>query len=235
MMFNFKDKVVLVTGSARGLGQHIAVAFAKTGANLVITARNLNSLKETTSKLEKINSKFIKLKLDVTSYEDCENAINEATKKFGKIDFLINNASGYLTGWDLRKISVKDIENEINTTFKSVVFMSKAILNQFLENKNGTIVNVSSGAGLFHSESNSIIYSADKSAVIRFSERMHKNVSPYGVRVCCVVPCAIRDKDLEKEEAISYDDVAQAIMMQCSDGDNLALQTIILEPKTTKK
>ena len=234
-MFNFKDKVILVTGAARGLGQHIVVAFAKAGANGVLTARKLESLKETASKLEKIDSKFIKLKIDVTSYEDCENAISKATKKFGKIDCLINNASGYLTGWDLRKFSVEDIENEINTTFRSVVFMTKAILNQFLESTNGTIVNVSSGAGLFHSESNSTVYAADKSAVIRFSERMHKNVSPHGVRVCCVVPCAIRDKDLEKEEAVSFDDVAQAIMVQCSDGDNLAIQTIILEPKTTKK
>ena len=235
MIFNFKDKVVLITGSGSGLGQHLAVAFAQAGAKVAITARNLDRVKETASKLEKIDSKFIKLKLDVTSYKDCENAINETTRKFGKIDYLINNASGYLIGWDLRKFSVEDIEKEINTTFRSVVFMTKAILNQFLKSKHGTIVNVSSGAGLMNSESNSTIYAADKSAVIRFSERMHKNLSPNGIRVCCVVPCAIRDKALEKEAAVSLDDVAQAIMIQCLDKDNLAIQTMILEPKKTKK
>src|SRR3989344_7670194 len=212
----------------------MVVAFAKAGAKVVVTARNLGSLIETASKLEEMDSAFIQLKLDVTSYEDCENAINEAIVKFGKIDFLINNASGYLAGWDLRDLSVEEIENEINTTFRSVVFMTKAVLDHFLNNQDGTIVNVSSGAGLFHSDSNSTVYAVGKSAVIRFSERMHKNLSPYGIKVCCVVPCAIRDKDLEKEEAVSFDDVAQAVMMQCLNGDNLTLQTIILEAKIIK-
>lgn len=235
MNLDFKDKAVLITGAGRGVGKQTAIAFANAGAKVAITARNLESLSETETELSKIGATFIKLKLDVAQYVDAEQAVKEAVDAFGKLDFLVNNASGYLDGWDLREFSVEDIEVEIDTTYKGVVFTTKAVLDHFITNGHSTIVNVASTSGLANVDSDAVLYAADKSAVIRFSERMHKKLLPYDVRVCTVVPYNIRSENLQEEEALSELDVARAILLQCADGDNVALQTVVLEPRTTKR
>ncbi len=234
-MFNFENKTVLITGAGKGLGQTVSLAFAKAGAKVCVSARTLNKLKQTTLKLQSINADFLPLKLDVLSYTDCEQAVNSAIKKFGRLDCLINIASAGTGKIDLRQIKPKEIERDINTTYRGAVYMTKAALNHFIKRKTGTIVNVSSVGGLNNFSSRaSGIYGGSKAAVIRFSERMHEILSEKGVRVCCLVPCSMKAENAEKPSAVSYQDAAKAIMFQCLDGGNLSLQTIILKPKNKR-
>lgn len=226
-----KNKTVLITGASGNLGRSLSINFAKQGANIILTARNIKKLESIEIELKTIGVEFIKIKLDVTNYNDCENAIQQGVEKFGKIDFIINNASGYLIEWDLRKLTIEDIEKEINTTYKGAVFMTKAIMDHFIRNKSGTIINISSTAGLMNSESNLNLYNANKSAIIRFSESMNKNLSQFNIRVSSIIPCAIRENNLQKEQAVSFDDVSKVVIFQCSDFDNLNLKSVILSPR----
>ena len=165
---DFKNKTVLITAARKDTGQRIALSFAKKGAKVIITARNKKDLNDTILKLKNINADFLALKLDVTSYKNCETVIKKSLKKYGKIDYLINNASGYLTGCNLQDFSIKEIDNQINSTYRGVIYMSKAILNHFIENKTGVVVSMSSTAGIIEDYSNSALYSADKTAIIKF-------------------------------------------------------------------
>jgi len=234
-MFDFKDKIVLVTGAGKRLGQAVSLAFAEAGAKVCITARTLEKLDKTVDKLKSMNVDFLPLKLDVLLYSDCEKAVNSAIEKFGHIDFLINVASAGTGKPDLREMSAEEIEVDINTTYRGAVYTTKAIIDHFIKGKSGTIVNVSSMGGLtgFPSRASGI-YGGNKSAIIRFSERMNYLLSENNVRVCCLVSCSMRTENLEEQSAVSYQDAAKAIMLQCLDGDNLSLQTLILKPKHKK-
>ena len=234
-MFDFKNKIVLITGAGKRLGQAVSLVFAEVGAKVCITARTLEKLDETADKLKSINAEFLPLKLDVLSYSDCENAINFTIEKFGHIDFLINIASAGTGKLDLREVSPKDIEEDINTTYRGAVYTTKTILDHFIKRKSGTIINVSSIGGLNNFPSRSSgIYGGSKAAIIRFSERMNEILSEHEIRVCCLVPCSMRAEKFEEQSAVSYQDAAKAIMLQCLDRDNLSLQTIILKPKNKK-
>ena len=88
-----KDKVVIITGAARGLGQKYSCEFAKAGAKVVFA--DVNSCNETEDEMKKITNEFLNLSLDVTDFSSCENLVKKTKEKFGRIDVLVNNAALY--------------------------------------------------------------------------------------------------------------------------------------------
>ena len=90
----FKGKLVIITGAARGIGQHIAQAFAKAGATLALLDFDVPSLEETKKLCEGLGSTVATYACDVTEYEGCQRTVEDITKKFGEIDVLVNNAGG---------------------------------------------------------------------------------------------------------------------------------------------
>ena len=129
-------------------------------------------------------------------------------------------------------MDAEELETDINSTYRFAVYTTKAILEHFISRKSGTIVNIASIGGLtgFPSRASGV-YGGRKAAIIRFSERMNDILSEHNIRVCCLVPCSIRTENFKEKSAVSYQDAAKAIMLQCLDGDNLSLQTLILKPK----
>ena len=150
-------------------------------------------------------------------------------KEFGTVDIVVNTASECLLGWDLSQIDVEQIDSEIATTYRSVVYVSKAILPIMLEKQSGTIVNISSVSGV--REGSCPVYSADKAAVIRFTETMQQNLATKNVNMVCVVPPNIRFENLVEQKGVSFQDVANVIMMQCLPSDNLSMPVIHLQPR----
>ena len=98
--FDLSGKVVIVTGTSRGLGQYMGRALAKAGADLVITSRNADSLHDFKKELEDLGRKVLPLELDVRDYDSIQNMAQAAVKHYKKIDILINNA-----GCNIRKPS----------------------------------------------------------------------------------------------------------------------------------
>ena len=88
-----KDKVVIITGAARGLGQKYAIEFAKIGAKIVFA--DINSCSDTENKIKKLTDNFLNLSLDVTNYESCKSLVSSAKDKFSRVDVLVNNAALY--------------------------------------------------------------------------------------------------------------------------------------------
>ena len=95
LKFNFEGKVVLITGSSSGIGATTAQLFSKSGANVVVTGRNVDNVKETAKKCRDISqnkSKVLEVVADLTKEEDAQRLINQTIKVFGKLDILVNNA-----------------------------------------------------------------------------------------------------------------------------------------------
>lgn len=231
-MFDFKNKTVLITGANGNLGSTLSKSFARAGANLVLTGRNVEALKSLQADLQAFEIKSIVVGLDVKHFQNCKEVVEKALNEFGTVDIIVNNASECLLGWDLSQIDVEQIDSEIATTYRSVVYMSKAILPIMLEKQSGTIVNISSVSGV--SEGSCPVYSADKAAVIRFTETMQQNLATKNVNMVCVVPPNIRFENLVEQKGVSFQDVANVIMMQCLPSDNLSMPVIHLQPRGIK-
>jgi NADP-dependent 3-hydroxy acid dehydrogenase YdfG len=101
-LFDLSDKVAIVTGTSRGLGQYFARALAKAGADLVITSRELSRLTEFKQEIESLGRNALPVQLDVLNASDIENMVSMAIKEYGKIDILVNNA-----GLNIRKPSTE--------------------------------------------------------------------------------------------------------------------------------
>jgi len=228
-MFDFKNKTVLITGANGNLGSTLSKSFARAGANLVLTGRNVEALKSLQADLQAFEIKSIVVGLDVKHFQNCKEVVEKALKEFGTVDIVVNTASECLLGWDLSQIDVEQIDSEIATTYRSVVYMSKAILPIMLEKQSGTIVNISSVSGV--REGSCPVYSADKAAVIRFTETMQQNLATKNVNMVCVVPPNIRFENLVEQKGVSFQDVANVIMMQCLPSDNLSMPVIHLQPR----
>ena len=228
-MFDFKNKTVLITGANGNLGSTLSKSFARAGANLVLTGRNVEALKSLQADLQTFEIKSIVVGLDVKHFQNCKEVVEKALNEFGTVDIIVNTASECLLGWDLSQIDVEQIDSEIATTYRSVVYMSKAILPIMLEKQSGTIVNISSVSGV--SEGSCPVYSADKAAVIRFTETMQQNLATKNVNMVCVVPPNIRFENLVEQKGVSFQDVANVIMMQCLPSDNLSMPVIHLQPR----
>jgi|ECHhosMinimDraft_1075155.scaffolds.fasta_scaffold00143_10 NAD(P)-dependent dehydrogenase (short-subunit alcohol dehydrogenase family) len=187
-MTRLRDKVIIITGAAQGLGREYSIALAKEGA--FVSLIDVNDKVRETFELVKSNGGsgyyFIG---DVTKEEDVLRFVNETYKIKGKIDVLINNAAIYygLKNRPFYEIPEDEWDRVFKVNVKGVWLMSKAVVPYMIKQKYGNIINISSvtfffGApGLMH-------YVASKGAVIGITRVMAKELGKYNIRVNCVAP-----------------------------------------------
>ena len=120
------NKVALITGGSRGIGEKIAERFAQAGYNLIINyVSNIENVEELEAKIKgNANIEILFIQSDVTSFESCENMVNEAIKKFGHIDVLVNNA-GITKDTLLMRMKEEDFDKVINVNLKGTYNVTK--------------------------------------------------------------------------------------------------------------
>lgn len=193
----FINKVVLVTGSTRGIGKEIAFAFAKAGANVIINgSENIEMLKSTYEEIKEISPKSIMIKADVSNEEEVKNMFNIIYDTFGKIDILINNA-GISRVNLINDTSYDEWQRVIGVNLSSAYLVSKNALGSMLHNQNGVIINISSMWGTYGA-SCEIAYSASKGGLNTFTKALAKEVGPSNIRVNAVA-CGFIETTMNKE------------------------------------
>lgn len=173
-----KGKVAIVTGASSGIGLSCAEVFASQGASVVLAARRIDKLKIIESALTKMGYTVYAIKTDVTIEEDCNNLITMTVKKYGKIDYLINNAGVSMRAM-LLDLDVKVVRRIMEVNFFGTVYCTKYALPYIIDS-NGSIVGITSLAGFFGLPARSG-YSASKFALQGFLEtirveNLHKNI-----------------------------------------------------------
>ena len=189
-------KTIVITGGSDGLGKAIAKRLNENN-NVIIISNNKESLIKTS---EEINCEYYVC--DVTDYKQIDNTIKSILEKYNKIAILINNAGVWLAG-DLTETDYERISNCIDVNTKGPIYMTKAVLPNMYDNKDGLIINVCSQAS-FDSDDFSTVYNASKWAMRGFNRSIQKDVSKKGVKVTGFYP-GFMQTDIFKKAGNDYD------------------------------
>lgn len=184
--FDLSGKVALVTGTSRGLGQYLARALARAGADLIITSRDPDTLKPFQTEIENLGRKALPLALDVRDRESILHMTSAAIAHYGKIDVLVNNA-----GCNVRKpaldVTWDDWNLILDTNLRGTFFVSQAVAQHMVGRKYGRIINIGSVtcvagyAGLGP-------YGASRGGVKQLTMSLADDWGKYGVTVNCLAP-----------------------------------------------
>lgn len=181
-----KNKIALITGATSGIGKATAIVFAKNGINLILCGRRQERLNELKNDLSSFCN-VVTLNFDIRDKNDVISKIQGLPSDFSEIDILINNA-GNAHGLDpFQDGNTDDWEAMIDINVKGLLFVSKAVLPQMLERKNGHIINIGSTAGKeVYPRGN--VYCASKYAVDAINQGMRIDLNGKGIRVGAINP-----------------------------------------------
>jgi NAD(P)-dependent dehydrogenase (short-subunit alcohol dehydrogenase family) len=186
MDLGLRDKVVIVTGGARGLGRMYAFAFSKEGAKLVIC--DIIDCKETAKEIESNGCEVLPLVTDVTNEASTLEMAKKTFERFGRVDVLVNNAGiyGSLRRSTIDQMPVDEWDRVIASHSKGTFLCCKAVF-PYMKEKGGKIINVASGAA-FSGPATVSHYVAAKGAVISFSRSLAREYGPFNINVNVIAP-----------------------------------------------
>jgi NAD(P)-dependent dehydrogenase (short-subunit alcohol dehydrogenase family) len=189
------EKVALVTGSSSGIGFETALLLSKSGFHTYASMRNLEKSKNITEIVNTENLPLRVIQLDVNDDISVKNAINKIIAENGRIDVLINNA-GYGLFSPIEDITLDQVKEQFETNFFGVVRLVKEVLPVMRKQRNGIIVNVSSGADRVAIPVSSA-YVATKFALEGLSESMRYELKEFGINIIIIEPGVIRTNFVE--------------------------------------
>jgi len=192
-LFSLFGKVALVTGGSRGIGFSTAKVFSENGAHVVITSKDSSRLQNSASKL----SNTIGIAADIKNENDVKRVIEQTVGKFGKIDILVNNAGIFPKIKKLHEIDESEWQEVLDVNLTGQFRFTKAAI-PYLKKSSGSIINISSDAGLKAYEGfNADAYSASKAALIILTKCWALEYAKDKIRVNCICPGVV-DTDMTK-------------------------------------
>ena len=186
MDFSLKDKVVLITGASRGIGQAAAIGLAQTGADIAIASRKLPDLEKVAEEVRKTGRKCLPVAAHIGKTEEINNLVKRVLEEFGKIDILVNNAATNPTMASAIDVDERTWDSIMNLNLKGLFFLSQAVARVMKGKGGGKIINVASVAGI--TPDILPIYSISKAGVIMATKVMAQQWAPYNIRVNAIAP-----------------------------------------------
>ncbi len=189
-LFSIEGKKGFITGGAQGIGECLATAMAKLGAEVGIVDINLAKAQETAARIaQETGSKVIAYQCDVTSADSAQAMVEAFVKDFGELDFAVNNA-GIFTGIPVLEIDQKSFESVIDVNLNGVFYTAQAAARQMVkQGKGGSIVSTASmSAHIVNVPQTIANYNASKAGMIHLSKSMAVELAPHNIRVNCVSP-----------------------------------------------
>lgn len=202
-----KGKTAIVTGSGRGLGEGIALAFAREGANVVVSDRNGQDASAVAGKIRSLGGSAIAVTADVTRKDQIDAMVAETLRQFRTIDVLVNNAGIESTPRQLKDISEEQWDRVIGVNLKGVFLCCKAVIPIMIEHGGGRIINISSLAGKRMSFFGSADYTASKHGVAGLTDHLAWELAEYHINVNAINPGAILTPLAEKTTTPEYRDM----------------------------
>jgi len=203
------QKVCVITGAGSGIGQETALLFGREQAIVVVADIDPEKAKETAGLIEAAGGQAVALHADVTDPASAKAMIDETIRLYGRIDVLFNNAGISGVGM-LHEIEPEAWDRVMSVNIKGVYLASKYALPPMMEQKSGSIINMSSciaEIGLARRAS----YAATKGAVLSLTKSMQVDYAPYGIRINALLPGTIMTPFVENYLKTSYDDPEAAI------------------------
>lgn len=225
------DRIAMVTGGSRGIGQGISVSLAKAGADVaVLFAGNQKAAEETAKQIEETGRRALLIQADVSDANQVDAAVKQVLGQFGRIDILVNNA-GITRDNLMLRMKEADWDQVVDTNLKGVFLCTKAVTRPMLKQRFGRIINISSVVGLAGNPGQAN-YVAAKAGVLGLTKSTAKELASRGITVNAVAPgfietdmTAALDEDLQQEMQKQIplarlgtpDDVAAAVRFLASE------------------
>ncbi len=184
--FDLSGRVAVVTGASRGLGQYFGRALARAGADLVVTSRKLDSLREFQKEVESLGRRAVPVELDVRDHRSIQEMADAAERAYGKIDILVNNA-----GCNVRKpaldITPEDWDLVLDTNLRGTFFVAQAIARKMLPRDYGRIINIGSVTSVC-GYAGIAPYTASRGGVKQLTMSLADEWGSRGITVNCLAP-----------------------------------------------
>jgi 3-oxoacyl-[acyl-carrier protein] reductase len=187
------NKVALITGGGRGIGKAVALAYARQGAALALCARTGAELDQTCQEIRSLNAECVTWTCDVSLEEPVKELVANVTRKFGRIDVLVNNAGVMTRPVSITELDVKKWDYTIAVNLRGPFLVTRAVLPIMLKKKSGSIINVSSVIGR-SAYANFIAYATSKWGLEGFTQTLGVEVKSNNIRVNSVDPGYVATK-----------------------------------------
>ena len=184
-----ENKVAIITGAARGIGESIAIKLAEHGAHIAFTYVSDSSAEKATNlvtKLEALGVKAKAWKSNAGDYQQAESFVNDVVKEFGTVDVCVNNA-GISKDNLLLRMTPEQWDEVMNVNLKSVFNMTKQVIRPMMKSKKGSIINMSSIVGV-RGNAGQGSYAASKAGIIGFTKSIALELGSRNVRVNAIAP-----------------------------------------------
>ena len=185
-----KDKVAIITGSGRGIGRAIALAYAAEGARVVIAARSTSQLDEVAAEITTQSGEVLAVPTDMRIRTEVENLVHQTVDRFGRVDILVNNAGVNPRGLFLDSTD-EEWEQGWQINVMGVVYACRATLPIMQEQGSGNIINVGSGMGQV-GHANLSVYCASKAALHGLTQAIAEEVWEDGIIANVLIPGPVR-------------------------------------------
>lgn len=253
-----RGKVAIVTGAGQGIGKAIALELATAGASLVLADIREDTLEKVEEEIEEIGRAVLRIRMDVSKWEDAERMAQKAMERFGRVDILVNNAGIAPKGKGGVRLGILDINDQdwdtvTNVNLKGVFNCSKAVMPFIISQRAGRIVNIGSIAGLTGGDSGipSAHYSVSKAGVICLTKVLARELAQYNINVNVIAPGRILTQmaeisSPEANEAARKQtplgrfgeptDIARAVLFLVSkSGDYITGETMVIDGGRTMR
>lgn len=218
-----QGKVALVTGGGRGIGEAIAIAFAREGADVAVTARTQTQIDSVADRIRNIGRRTVSVAADVSNPIDVQGVVDCVHKELGQIDILINNA-GINIPARVVEAKIEDFDRILSTNLRGTFLFTRTVLPEMINRGRGAIVNISSEAGTRGHARNSV-YCASKFGIVGFTQAVADEVKDLGITVNVICPDEV-DTPLnrrnhpnitEYSQWTSVDEIADAVLFLVSE------------------
>jgi NADP-dependent 3-hydroxy acid dehydrogenase YdfG len=224
-------KTALVTGASAGIGWATAVALAQQGANLVVTARREERLRQLCTEIESLGVKAIHHAGDAAEESTAQQTVALALSTFGHLDILINNA-GAGNYKNLVDTSAEEYDALMNANMRSSFLFSRHAVPHMIAQKSGTLLFISSVAGL-QGAAGEAVYCATKFAQSGFAQSLDAELRKHGIKVGTIFPGGVKtefalghgrtEEFIRKSHMMEPNEVAEAILFACLQPPNVRI------------
>jgi uncharacterized protein len=187
MSSELTNKVVLITGASSGFGADTARLFAQEGCIVILAARRMDRLTALAEQIRAQGGQAITISLDVSEQSQIDKAVLTVLETFGRIDILFNNAGFGRLDWLEALDPAADIDLQVEVNLLGLIQVTRAVLPSMLARRSGTIINMSSMAGLIPAPMYSI-YAATKYGIRGFTDALRREVASFGIHVSGIYP-----------------------------------------------
>ena len=206
-MQRLNHKVAIVTGGSSGIGKAIALRFGHEGATVVVASRRIDKCQDTVAQIKASGGTAVSVQTDISDESQVSHLIAVTIRQFQRVDILVNNA-GIFGGHRLAETSTEAFDRVMNTNVRGTFFCCRAGFTQMKRQGGGTIINMSSVAGI-QAWSGTGVYSASKHAIMALTKSLADEGRAHHIKVCAICPGGVANElvDATDEERASSEKI----------------------------